>query len=157
MNLTKRPDGLPMINFHCAVCDGPIDGYTVSDIANPDHKMTFNAYCHGTGIRIGVENPEGFWETMAAHRGDGAEGFVLFRPDVPLPAPEPTRRDGRPLDPPHAEATELAAPVTPTMTVSQARDAGFTGNSCNDCGSLQMVRNGTCEKCNSCGATTGCS
>lgn len=63
----------------------------------------------------------------------------------------------KPLEPPHVAATELAAPIVPKMTVGQARDAGFTGNTCNDCGSLQMVRNGTCEKCNSCGATTGCS
>lgn len=39
----------------------------------------------------------------------------------------------------------------------QAREAGFTGDICTDCGSSQMVRNGTCLKCNACGATTGCS
>jgi len=39
----------------------------------------------------------------------------------------------------------------------QAREAGFTGDICTDCGGSQMVRNGTCLKCNSCGATTGCS
>jgi ribonucleoside-diphosphate reductase alpha chain len=38
-----------------------------------------------------------------------------------------------------------------------ARERGFTGDICNDCGGSQMVRNGTCLKCNSCGATTGCS
>lgn len=48
-------------------------------------------------------------------------------------------------------------PGPPKMTRAQATSAGFTGNSCVECGSMQMVRNGTCEKCNSCGATTGCS
>lgn len=48
-------------------------------------------------------------------------------------------------------------PGPPKMDRSQATSLGFTGNSCNECGSMQMVRNGTCEKCNSCGATTGCS
>jgi len=38
-----------------------------------------------------------------------------------------------------------------------ARERGFTGDICDDCGSSQMVRNGTCLKCNACGATTGCS
>ena len=38
-----------------------------------------------------------------------------------------------------------------------AREMGFTGDVCDDCGSSQMVRNGTCLKCNSCGSTTGCS
>jgi ribonucleoside-diphosphate reductase alpha chain len=34
---------------------------------------------------------------------------------------------------------------------------GYTGDSCVECGSFQMVRNGSCLKCLSCGATTGCS
>ncbi len=38
-----------------------------------------------------------------------------------------------------------------------ARERGFTGDICDDCGGSQMVRNGTCLKCNACGATTGCS
>ena len=38
-----------------------------------------------------------------------------------------------------------------------ARERGFTGDICDDCGSSQMVRNGTCLKCNACGSTTGCS
>lgn len=41
--------------------------------------------------------------------------------------------------------------------IKEARDKGFTGNSCTACGSMQMVRSGTCEKCNDCGQTTGCS
>ena len=38
-----------------------------------------------------------------------------------------------------------------------AREMGFTGDICDDCGSSQMVRNGTCLKCDACGSTTGCS
>ena len=54
------------------------------------------------------------------------------------------------------------AAVTPsddgdTRTRRLARERGFTGDISDDCGSSQMVRNGTCLKCNSCGATTGCS
>jgi ribonucleoside-diphosphate reductase alpha chain len=40
---------------------------------------------------------------------------------------------------------------------AQARVQGYTGDSCGDCGSFTMVRNGTCLKCNTCGATSGCS
>jgi ribonucleoside-diphosphate reductase alpha chain len=38
-----------------------------------------------------------------------------------------------------------------------AKERGFTGDICDDCGGSQMVRNGTCLKCNECGSTTGCS
>jgi ribonucleoside-diphosphate reductase alpha chain len=34
---------------------------------------------------------------------------------------------------------------------------GFTGSQCSECGNFEMVRNGTCEKCNVCGSTSGCS
>ena len=41
--------------------------------------------------------------------------------------------------------------------VLKAREAGYTGDICPECQSMTMVRNGTCLKCNTCGATTGCS
>jgi ribonucleoside-diphosphate reductase alpha chain len=39
----------------------------------------------------------------------------------------------------------------------QARQRGYTGNPCNECGQLTMVRNGACEKCDNCGSSSGCS
>jgi ribonucleoside-diphosphate reductase alpha chain len=38
-----------------------------------------------------------------------------------------------------------------------AKQSGYTGDTCGNCSSFQMVRNGTCLKCESCGETTGCS
>ena len=40
---------------------------------------------------------------------------------------------------------------------TKAKIQGYTGDSCSECGNYTMVRNGSCLKCNSCGATTGCS
>jgi hypothetical protein len=34
---------------------------------------------------------------------------------------------------------------------------GFTGNFCPECGGSHMIRAGTCECCQDCGTTTGCS
>ncbi|MBO9168503.1 vitamin B12-dependent ribonucleotide reductase [Rhizobium sp. L245/93] len=34
---------------------------------------------------------------------------------------------------------------------------GYTGSMCGECQNFTMVRNGTCEKCDTCGATSGCS
>ena len=39
----------------------------------------------------------------------------------------------------------------------EARTLGFEGDPCPSCQQFQLVRNGTCLKCNGCGATTGCS
>jgi len=41
--------------------------------------------------------------------------------------------------------------------ISEARARGYEGDACHDCGQFTLVRNGTCLKCESCGATTGCS
>ncbi len=38
-----------------------------------------------------------------------------------------------------------------------ARMQGYEGDTCNDCGNYTLVRNGACMKCNTCGATNGCS
>lgn len=40
---------------------------------------------------------------------------------------------------------------------AQSMMQGYTGNSCSECQNFTMVRNGTCEKCDTCGATSGCS
>ena len=34
---------------------------------------------------------------------------------------------------------------------------GYTGDMCSECSNFTMVRNGTCLKCDTCGATSGCS
>ncbi|MFA6523564.1 MAG: vitamin B12-dependent ribonucleotide reductase [Candidatus Peribacteraceae bacterium] len=40
---------------------------------------------------------------------------------------------------------------------AQAKLQGFTGSQCGGCGSMRMKRNGSCEVCLDCGATSGCS
>ena len=56
------------------------------------------------------------------------------------------------------------APETSTIATASAMDArtkakmqGYEGDPCGDCGNYTLVRNGTCMKCNTCGATSGCS
>jgi ribonucleoside-diphosphate reductase alpha chain len=41
--------------------------------------------------------------------------------------------------------------------IREARLKGFEGDACGECGNFTLVRNGTCLKCNTCGATSGCS
>ena len=61
------------------------------------------------------------------------------------------------LVPEVGEATAVAAP-TPTLSArDKAKMQGYEGDPCGDCGNYTLVRNGTCMKCNTCGATSGCS
>jgi ribonucleoside-diphosphate reductase alpha chain len=41
--------------------------------------------------------------------------------------------------------------------ISKAKMQGYEGDACGECGNFTLVRNGTCMKCNTCGATNGCS
>ena len=56
---------------------------------------------------------------------------------------------------PHAATATAVMSKVEAVNASKAK--GYTGNACGECGQLTMVRNGACEKCDNCGATSGCS
>ena len=47
--------------------------------------------------------------------------------------------------------------VSQNEKIREARQKGYEGDPCTDCGQLTLVRNGTCLKCETCGSTSGCS
>ncbi|QVL30180.1 vitamin B12-dependent ribonucleotide reductase [Telmatocola sphagniphila] len=64
------------------------------------------------------------------------------------------------LEKPRYVSPVPSTPVRPSSTaekVKQARLKGYEGDPCGECGALTLVRNGACLKCDSCGATSGCS
>ena len=63
---------------------------------------------------------------------------VIFIPPPPPPPPPPSQ-------------------LTTTERRSEAKIKGYEGSCCSECGNFSMVRNGTCLKCETCGATSGCS
>ncbi|MGE5431655.1 MAG: vitamin B12-dependent ribonucleotide reductase [Syntrophomonadaceae bacterium] len=60
---------------------------------------------------------------------------------------------------PDAKVKIITQPKTDPLTskIKEAREKGYTGDVCTECGSITMVRNGTCLKCMTCGSTSGCS
>ncbi|HLO67062.1 MAG TPA: adenosylcobalamin-dependent ribonucleoside-diphosphate reductase [Holophaga sp.] len=57
----------------------------------------------------------------------------------------------------HGHTHGHAAPKAAPSAFETARQKGYTGDPCPECGHLTLVRNGACLKCQTCGATTGCS
>ncbi|MEM7621177.1 MAG: vitamin B12-dependent ribonucleotide reductase [Pseudomonadota bacterium] len=60
----------------------------------------------------------------------------------------------------HSNNTNVASTAVPHNRASQiaeARVRGYEGEACPECANFTLVRNGTCLKCDTCGATTGCS
>jgi len=76
---------------------------------------------------------------------------------------------GNGMTPLFPETTEFEVPQPAPMALAHAhalpkatayqaaREKGYTGDPCPECGHLTLVRNGACLKCQTCGATTGCS
>ncbi|MCJ1902629.1 MULTISPECIES: vitamin B12-dependent ribonucleotide reductase [Paracoccus] len=56
-----------------------------------------------------------------------------------------------------AEGAAAAVGVVAMDARTKARMQGYEGDPCGECGNYTLVRNGTCMKCNTCGATSGCS
>jgi ribonucleoside-diphosphate reductase alpha chain len=59
--------------------------------------------------------------------------------------------------PPVQALTQTRPEQNELTRIAQARIKGYEGDPCPSCGSLTLVRNGTCMKCHTCGGTTGCS
>ena len=56
-----------------------------------------------------------------------------------------------------ASMTTIEAATTTIDARTKAKMQGYEGDPCGECGNYTLVRNGTCMKCNTCGATSGCS
>jgi len=65
--------------------------------------------------------------------------------------PTTTQSDGSSM------ATNTTASSDYESDYEKAKQLGYTGDACVECGSMTMVRNGTCLKCITCGSTSGCS
>ena len=97
---------------------------------------------------------------------EAPEGAVAFKRDYEERAKElaeDVANDEAEESPASAMFTDAAAEeAAQAKKVASDRRAkslmqGYTGNSCSECQNFTMVRNGTCEKCDTCGATSGCS
>jgi adenosylcobalamin-dependent ribonucleoside-diphosphate reductase len=73
--------------------------------------------------------------------------------ESPKPMRAPMTHDTAPA----AMTAATTSTMTKTDAISASKAKGYTGNACAECGQLTMVRNGACEKCDNCGATSGCS
>ena len=91
-------------------------------------------------------------EDTAQEGKDGEEnGYAA--PEAPVADITPT--SGNP------GVTAAKAEAEPSGTVEtqiiQAKVQGYSGEQCENCGSMRVRQNGTCKVCEDCGMTTGCS
>ena len=88
--------------------------------------------------------------------GDPTSKFLhVDHEGVEFPKPDKGSGDRPKADGEPDEPSPL--PVTRSVRLAEARARGYEGEACGECGNFTMVRNGTCLKCDTCGATSGCS
>ena len=131
------PDSLGAGEDEGVLPDGAKGGSTAGAVARLEEalmKVTSTGYVR-SGLRI-VAAGGGGETTMldAAAAGTGASSVDVV-----------------------AVSTTNTVSAQQVTEIRQARMKGYEGDACNECGSFTLVRNGTCLKCDSCGATSGCS
>ena len=106
-----------------------------SPVSKPESHAPFAAHTvealQGTPLPFGEESASGALPKASEHQ------------PVLVTAAGPASSEG-------PRATKMNAIVA-------AKEKGYTGDPCPECGHLTLVRNGACMKCQTCGATTGCS
>ena len=134
----------------------PVRGYSLPPKGNGARQVTPSVESNGGAQASAQISASG---QLATHLAES----VRIEPS-PLPQSALEQRVSWELEP-----TKAVSPLegvqrftkrsrrTKLSVVERARLQGFTGDACDDCGSFTMVRNGTCTKCDTCGATSGCS
>ncbi|MGB0850199.1 MAG: vitamin B12-dependent ribonucleotide reductase, partial [Bacteroidia bacterium] len=78
-------------------------------------------------------------------KSDAAAARKVVDTPVSVPLPKP------------AVSAQKAATATTSGSAVQATGTSSDALPCTNCGSLALIRNGTCHLCTNCGTTTGCS
>jgi ribonucleoside-diphosphate reductase alpha chain len=146
-----EPSGMVMGNPHIKMTTSVID-YIFRELAvtylgrhdlahvGPEEilQRTLRPVDNDADLGIGIANKQAPAPVVS-------EPVSLYTPEVATPSPVTTG------------SQSLKTSETQEDKYNRARQMGYTGDACGDCGSMTLVRNGTCLKCNTCGATSGCS
>ena len=90
------------------------------------------------------------------------DSVVEARPNKPFSTPrsthlKPLKENGNGANGHKNGSHAVVFPSAPEDKISIAKLKGYEGDPCSECGQLTLVRSGACCKCDTCGATSGCS
>ena len=115
------------------------------DAMGPEAREEYVAEEEG-GVNVRPVGVAEMFHPVSTHLHPGQQPRPAIAPPVAPTLPTGSNGGG----------TAVAVMVR-TEAINASKAKGYTGNACSECGQLTMVRNGACEKCDSCGATSGCS
>jgi ribonucleotide reductase alpha subunit len=116
------------------------------DAMGPEAREDYVAEEEG-GVNVRPVGVAEMFHPVSTHLHPGQQP----KPATPARQAAPTVTTGS------AGGGTAVAVMVRTEAINASKAKGYTGNACSECGQLTMVRNGACEKCDSCGSTSGCS
>jgi ribonucleotide reductase alpha subunit len=159
-----EPNGMVQGNPHIKMTTSIIDyifrELAITYLGRHDLAHVEEEDLRGDAMHREDDEPEFVGEEVVSERvfepKPVSKAFSTPRSDHLHPLPENANNGAR-----HAAPAPQPVPAAVVAIreekVRQARLKGYEGDPCPECGQLTLVRNGACLKCDTCGATTGCS
>jgi len=122
------------------------------DAMGPEAREDYVAEEEG-GVNVRPVGVAEMFHPVSTHLHPGQQP----RPAAPVRQAAPTTTSGSTVPSGSTGGGAAVAVMVRTEAINASKAKGYTGNACSECGQLTMVRNGACEKCDSCGSTSGCS
>jgi ribonucleoside-diphosphate reductase alpha chain len=157
-----EPNGIVQGNPHIKMTTSIIDyifrELAITYLARHDLAQVEAEDLRGDALHRERSEPEFESEEVVEERvldlQAGQKTFVAPRSGHLHPIGEPANGDGNG----HAiGGRQPAAVQAASEKVRQARLKGYEGDPCPECGQLTLIRSGACAKCDTCGASSGCS
>jgi ribonucleoside-diphosphate reductase alpha chain len=153
-----EPNGIVQGNPHIKMTTSIIDyifrELAITYLGRHDLAQVEMEDLRGDALHREVEEPEFESEEVVEQRivepKPVPKAFATPRSDHLRPLPD--NGNGHKTAPKPA-----AADPVPADDIRLARLKGYEGDPCSECGQLTLVRSGACLKCDTCGATSGCS
>ncbi len=156
-----EPNGIVQGNPHIKMTTSIIDyifrELAITYLGRYDLAQVEEEDLRGDAIHRDRSDPEFESEEVVGER-------LLDSPQTPKPFAAPRSGHLHPIGEPanghgngHPADGRSAAAQATADKVRQARLKGYEGDPCPECGQLTLVRSGACAKCDTCGATSGCS
>jgi ribonucleoside-diphosphate reductase alpha chain len=122
------------------------------DLAHVEVEDLRGDALHDEGDEAEFEDEEVVNERVIEPKVAVSAAFATPRSEHLRPLAENGNGNGR-----KSTFQRLAAGGTQEDKIRLARLKGYEGDPCGECGQLTLVRSGACCKCDTCGATSGCS
>jgi ribonucleoside-diphosphate reductase alpha chain len=140
-----------------------LDRHDLGHVNHDDLDVTTTGSGENQSELVNKATSRGFIrkQGLVVYSNDGVAAIAEPMPDTlaetaritTMPAPEASSTSAGSASVSSVDKVSNAA----IERVQQARIQGYEGEACPECQNFTLVRNGTCLKCNTCGATTGCS